>query len=696
MAYLAPVPKLQFFDANGNPLSGGLLYTYAAGTTTPLATYTDSSGGTPNANPIVLNSRGEANVWLGSSSYKFKLTTSSNAEIWTVDNVQTNAAEVLTALAASGGSSLIGFLQSGTGATARTVQSKLRDFVSVKDFGAVGDGVTDDSTAIKAACDYGIANGKAIYVPAGTYICTYNVLSFTFATCPSKTFTLFGDGAASVLKMKDGVMTATFRVFVNLRPSIDMDLIEIHDIVFDNNARGSSPPPGPYDYEQSHTIRYAGDTGVTTKLLRYHNVVVKDPVADGMNNQGLGLINNWVISNCSEFDRTRTRASIQQSYMAENLVITGFTGARIESEPVATITTAKNVYISNCVVDILDMGGKTTPNLVTYFVTNSEVNQWMAIGYNCIKMNNCRIQLGSPGRFNYVGTNCTISDTTFLMDYDAVTGAVTGISLYGGVSEPHGLTFDNCRFLIDYDGALPVAATGYLVSSPTACAAASIENWQWAVKNCYFDPRAGGSVYCYRNGVWNLENNTYACATLTTSIAAVYHSHGNPTYAGRVTINGGDFRSVVGYGLNVSNTAASSQALGSLTLCGTMLGEAALNITKATGGSVSANDAYTNNSRRVQVAALTSYALNGDTAIIQAGNSALGSGVEYVATASSATAPAFRMTRQKGVKKDTTANRVSPSASDIGLLYLDTTLDADGKPIWWNGTAWVDATGATV
>ena len=91
---LSPTPKLQFFDLNGAPLSGGLLYSYAAGTSTPLASYTDSTGIIPNTNPIVLDSRGEANVWLGTASYKFALYTSASVLIWTVDNISTNGSNL--------------------------------------------------------------------------------------------------------------------------------------------------------------------------------------------------------------------------------------------------------------------------------------------------------------------------------------------------------------------------------------------------------------------------------------------------------------------------------------------------------------------------------------------------------------------------------------------------------------------------
>lgn len=88
MAYLNPSPKMQFFDANGAPLVSGKLYTYAAGTLTPLATYIDQAQSGTNTNPVILDSRGEANVWLSTTGlYKWILKDSTDATIWTVDNI---------------------------------------------------------------------------------------------------------------------------------------------------------------------------------------------------------------------------------------------------------------------------------------------------------------------------------------------------------------------------------------------------------------------------------------------------------------------------------------------------------------------------------------------------------------------------------------------------------------------------------
>ena len=206
-ATLSPSPKLQFFDANGNPLVGGKLYSYAAGTTTPLATYADYNGSTTNTNPVILDSRGEADVWLSSSYYKLKLTDSNNVEIWTVDHIGgfatmadvTAAINALTAsLAASSGSSMIGFIQAGTGAVATTAQAKMRETISVKDFGAVGDDTHDDTTNIQAAINYANSIGGDVYFPAGIYKIT-NGLTINNSGDTSDTFkaSMYGDSSAS-------------------------------------------------------------------------------------------------------------------------------------------------------------------------------------------------------------------------------------------------------------------------------------------------------------------------------------------------------------------------------------------------------------------------------------------------------------------------------------------------------------------
>src|SRR5687768_14049388 len=86
-------PKFRAFDANGEPLAGGLLYSYAAGTTTPLATYTTRAGSVANANPVVLDANGEADVWTSPGvDYKFELRSSAGVVQWTVDNVPSPAA----------------------------------------------------------------------------------------------------------------------------------------------------------------------------------------------------------------------------------------------------------------------------------------------------------------------------------------------------------------------------------------------------------------------------------------------------------------------------------------------------------------------------------------------------------------------------------------------------------------------------
>jgi hypothetical protein len=84
---LAPSPVFQWVNSLGQPLVNGKLYSYEAGTSTPQATYTDSTGTAANPNPTILDANGSASIWLASNNYKLILTDTFNNVIWTADNI---------------------------------------------------------------------------------------------------------------------------------------------------------------------------------------------------------------------------------------------------------------------------------------------------------------------------------------------------------------------------------------------------------------------------------------------------------------------------------------------------------------------------------------------------------------------------------------------------------------------------------
>jgi hypothetical protein len=124
----------------------------------------------------------------------------------TDNNFATQAgSEVLTNKTIALTGNTVNYNQGGTGAITRTVQARLQDYVSVKDFGAVGDGVTNDTAAIQAA----ITSGKPIVFPAGNYASGPLTQSTNFQR-------FYANGQVSIIKNADGVLFTSSGTYVEL------------------------------------------------------------------------------------------------------------------------------------------------------------------------------------------------------------------------------------------------------------------------------------------------------------------------------------------------------------------------------------------------------------------------------------------------------------------------------------------------
>jgi len=301
---LSPVGGVagQFFDNNGNPLTGGKLYSYVAGTTTPQATYTSSSGVTAHSNPIILDAGGRVpsgEIWLTDGlQYKFVLKNANDVLIGTYDNIVginsnfinflaqeeiqtatagqtvftltttnyqpgTNSLNVFvdgvnqydgssyayvetsstivtftaglhvgalvkftTAQSLSSGvtdASLVTYDPPFANSVATTVKDKLAQYVSVKDFGAVGDGVTNDSAAFAAA----IAVADNIYIPSGTYLADIAV--------PSNKVLMGENKATTILRN----YTPTYSVITLDASTNNVEFVSISNVSLISNGGGN-------------------------------------------------------------------------------------------------------------------------------------------------------------------------------------------------------------------------------------------------------------------------------------------------------------------------------------------------------------------------------------------------------------------------------------------------------------------------
>ncbi len=226
----APYQLIDGRNGAAKAISNGYVYTYAAGTTTPLATYTSYTLGTPLPNPVRTNTAGYAvsgsgaitGIWTsGTACYHIVIKDSSAVTIADQDHLCNPAQAATTVntallayealLASASGSSHIGFLQPQSNAVAETVQAKLRQSIDVKDFGAVGDDAHNDTTALNACILAGqLTNGHVCGVSAGVYRHSGLTISGGFQVRGESQFAAVlkytGSGTAITLTTPSGIL----------------------------------------------------------------------------------------------------------------------------------------------------------------------------------------------------------------------------------------------------------------------------------------------------------------------------------------------------------------------------------------------------------------------------------------------------------------------------------------------------------
>ena len=204
-----PYPLLT--DIDGQPLEDGYIWIGVANLPpigNPIAVYWDAALTQPAALPVrtrggyPVNAGTPARLYVG-SDYSIQVQNRNGSVVYSAPQATERYSDpVISGI----DSSEVTFLQAGSGAVVRTAQSKMRDVVSVKDFGAVGDGVTDDTAAIQACINWASANHKpVIYLPRGQYkistlYITYDAVlnpGFSTATGEGGRMILVGDGRCS-------------------------------------------------------------------------------------------------------------------------------------------------------------------------------------------------------------------------------------------------------------------------------------------------------------------------------------------------------------------------------------------------------------------------------------------------------------------------------------------------------------------
>ncbi len=294
-----------------------------------------------------------------------------------------------------------GFLPAGSSAITRTIQEKLRESISVKDFGAVGDGTTNDFAAIQAANNAAATQNKALYFPAGIY----GINTTAAGVALNQTTSWFANNDATIRRLDFGSTTAYFTL-----TQFNKTGLVLKGLTFDGQVTTASTPTTPNNDPPIGTYVAAGDSASETfwsqiygvVLRGAQNAIVQDCTFKNFLRAGFRADNqfdgnqackNLIVSDCYI---QRTRGIYGDSFYfggVNNVVVHGCTGYDyqrigfvLEFGDVAIERTPSHVRFSDCYAELGHDG----------ILPESNYGFWTEIGQDVV-LTNCQVNSSGSG-----------------------------------------------------------------------------------------------------------------------------------------------------------------------------------------------------------------------------------------------------------------------------------------------------------
>lgn len=587
-----------------------------------------------------------------------------------------------------------GIIEQATGVTNGRFLRQFNDnVVNVLFCGAKREGVTETHSELKIALQFSINNNMPCYAPSGTYLLG-NRVDPTLTS--GKSIYFYGDGSGlTIFKDRDGLTLELGRFnmsFYFLCP--DNATVETMSIkgmrVNKNGVTSPASSPTDYAYEQAHCFGLAS----TWTNSRIKNLIIDDVVTEDKIGAGICLTQGYFdtvrISNIQGVNYQHIggqRGDFEFQAVVSDLEVDTGIGKYAQCEPnmLAAPTGYKpKARFTNCSYDITEFTAYVnTPDAQTIILDNHTAKDLCLIRWAKLIATNSTLRVYSSGNNYWEGTakGSVITDSEIIIGVNTTTNAFDSFYPRSASNVPTYLKFKGGKFTAD--STANSTTTGFAVNNGAVYSGA--QGYLVAFEDVEFSSAFERTAKCYANG--NFTFKRCKLAGRAGSLAAL-EVGGYSTYYSNVELESNDLSQLGG--AYVQYTAANT--LWSVNYKGIH--------DFAKSGFTTSNAANTEACAKADGYFTSDNVPTGKGILgwkVKINKPAFGTGSEFICTTTSSTAPVYQLSTQSGVKMDTTANRPSSlTAASRGLRYLDTTLAASGKPLTYNGSAWVDSTGVVV